>query len=409
MADTFEQLIGADMAETLRARGIATPTPVQIAAIPLLSGMANDIIVSAETGSGKTLAYLLPIVMRIDPAVRAAQAVVLAPTHELAAQVHREAVKLLADAKSPCTAALIIGGTSHPRQLDALKTKPAILIGSVGRLNELAEARKLKLHEVKLVVLDEADRLLDGDNAEAVFAFIKRTLADRRLALFSASILPKTEEAVKHLLRSLVTLRLQAKAEVPPSVKHILLSALQREKAATLRKLFHAEKIKKGIVFVNNPYHVVTAAERLRAHGIPCAALHGEAHPNERRQALDALREGRIALLVASDMAARGLDIPSLSHIVNLDLPEQPEAYLHRAGRTGRMGASGTVVTIATAREKEILAQYARRFGFSVAERFLAVGALTTAANQPVQKERPNTNPQKRVKGEHTHERRKKA
>ena len=409
MSDTFEQLVGTNTADALRARGIVAPTPVQSAVIPVLTEMAHDVVASAETGSGKTLAYLLPIAARLDPAVRAAQAVILTPTHELAAQVHREAVRLLADVKSPCTAALLIGGTSHPRQLDTLKTKPALLVGSVGRMNELAEARKLKLHEVKLVVLDEADRLLDGDNAAAVFTFIKRTLADRRLALFSASILPKTEEAVKQLLRDAVTLRVQAKAEVPQSVRHIAVTSIQREKAAILRRLIHAETIRKGIVFVNNPYHVATAAERLRAHGISCAALYGEARPNERRQSLDALREGRIALLVASDMAARGLDISGLTHIINLDLPEQPEAYLHRAGRTGRMGASGTVVTLATERERGILAQYARRFGFAVEDKQLAAGTLMAAGTHTVKQGKSNTSPSKRAKGEHIYERRKKA
>jgi len=409
MMETFEQLVGTTTASALRTRGIISPTPVQASVIPVLAENAHDVIVSAETGSGKTLAYLLPILQRLNPEIRAAQAVVLAPTHELAVQVHRVAAELLAAINHPCTAALLIGGVSHPRQLEVLKTKPALLVGSIGRFNELAEMRKLKLHEVKLIVLDEADRLLDGDNTASAFAFIKRTMADRRLALFSASILPRTEETVKNLLRDPVAIRMQTKAEPPQSVRHIAVDSLQREKAATLRKLFHAEKIKKGIVFVNNPYHVVTASERLRAHGIPCAALYGEANSNERRQALDALREGRIPLLVASDMAARGLDIQGLSHIINLDLPERPEAYLHRAGRTGRMGADGTVVSFVTAREKDILAQYARRFHFTVAECILTEGTLTSADAHSIKQAKPNTNPVNRAKGEKQYERRKKA
>ena len=384
----FESLTNAVLAQALGKRGIIEPTPVQAEAIPLLAG-GRDVIASSETGSGKTLAYLLPIVCKIDPAIRAAQAVVLVPTHELAAQVCREAEQLLAEAGLSCSAALIIGGANIQRQLDALKAKPVILVGSVGRLNELAEMRKLKLHEVRTVVLDEGDRLLDKDNHEAVRAFIRRTLADRQLALFSASVSEKTEEIARTIMRDPAVLRLRPKTELPKGIRHIAVAAGQREKAALLRKIFHAEKIKKGIVFVNNPFHVVNAAERLRRHGVPCAALYGNAFPNERRQALDDFRAGRAALLVASDMAARGLDIQGLTHVINLDMPEQAASYLHRAGRTGRMGADGTVVTLATPRELELLGRYAKQFGFETETQTVAEGKLADDESRPGRAPKP--------------------
>ena len=380
--DSFTALSNEALAMALAKRGITTPTPVQHQAIPLLAS-GRDAVVSAETGSGKTLAYLIPIVCQLDYTLRAAQAVVLVPTHELAAQVYREADKLLADMGYADAAALLIGGANIQRQLDVLKKKPRVLVGSVGRLNELAELRKLKLHEVRVVVLDEADRLLDGDNETAVRAFLKRTLADRQIALFSASITAKTEQAASAFLRSPAVLRLNNAhggetdgAAMPGGLRHIIVAAEQREKAMLLRKLFHAEKIGKGIVFVNNPHHIQNAAERLRFHAVPSAALYGEAMPMERRQALEDLRAGRAALLVASDMAARGLDIQGLTHVINLDVPEQAEAYLHRAGRVGRMAATGTVVTFATPREMEMLAAIARRYGFETEVCELAEGRL---------------------------------
>jgi len=371
----FDSLANAALAKALQARGITTPTAVQAQAIPLLAA-GRDVIASSETGSGKTLAYLIPIVCKIDPLVRAVQAVVLVPTHELAAQVCREAERLMKEAGLECSAALLIGGAGIQRQLDVLKTKPALIVGSVGRLNELAELRKLKLHEVRTVVLDEGDRLLDGDNQENVRAFIRRTLADRQLALFSASVSAKAEEAAKALMRDPEILRLRPKTEMPEGIQHVVVASEQREKAAILRKLVHAEKIGKGIVFVNNPYHVVTAAERLRRHGVSCAALYGDAFPNERRKALEDLRTGRVTLLIASDMAARGLDIAALTHVVNLDMPEKAESYLHRAGRTGRMGADGKVVTLATPREQEMLKKYAKQFGFTIDVHTIAEGKL---------------------------------
>ena len=386
----FESLVGSELAQALQKRGITAPTPVQVQAIPLLAE-GRDVIASSETGSGKTLAYLLPIVGKLDPAVRAAQAVVLVPTHELAAQVYREAERLLSESGAACTAALVIGGAGIQRQMDALKAKPAIVVGSVGRLNELAELRKLKLHEVRTIVLDEGDRLLDGDNQKNIQAFIRRTLADRQLVLFSASVSAKAEEAARGLMRDPVVLRLQPEADMPKGIRHIVVETAQRDKALLLRKLFHAEKIKKGIVFVNNPYHVVMAAERLQKHGVPCAALYGDAFPNERRKALEDLRTGRAALLVASDMAARGLDIAELTHVINLDMPEQSESYLHRAGRTGRMGAVGKVVTLATPRELEFLTRYAKQFGFETEMQTIAEGALGDERNR-----RPKTAVHKR-------------
>ena len=382
MTETFEGLAGAGPAQALAKRGIITPTPVQTKAIPLISA-GQDVIVSAETGSGKTLAYLIPILRRINSALRAAQAVVLVPTHELAAQVYREAEQLLADTNGEVSAALLIGGANIQRQLDALKKKPQIIIGSVGRINELAEMRKLKLHEVRLIVLDEADRLLDGDNETAVRALVKRTLADRQMALFSASVSAKTEETAKSFMRDAQTLRLQPQTVLPPSIKHIAVAAEQREKALLLRKLCHAEQIKKGIVFVNNPHHIVNAAERLTHHGIPAAALYGDAFPNERKQALEALRTGRVSVLVASDMAARGLDITGLTHVINLDMPEQAEAYLHRAGRTGRMGAAGTVVSLVTPREMAALQKLSALYRFTPTVHTIAEGQMLDAAARP--------------------------
>jgi len=391
MADTFEKLADQAIAEALQIRGITTPTAVQEQAIPQLSS-GRDVIVSAETGSGKTLAYLIPLLRAIDPAVRAAQVVVLVPTHELAAQVHREAERLMAEAHLEMSAALVIGGANIQRQLDVLKKKPQLIVGSAGRLLELATLKKLVMHYVRTIVLDEADKLLDDNNIETVRALIGRTLRDRQLAAFSASITAQAEATAQAMMRDPVVIRVQARAELPQSISHMAVASIQREKAALLRKVFHAEKIQKGIVFVNNAHHITIAAERLRNHGVPSATLYGDAFPNERRRALEDFRTGRAALLVASDMASRGLDVPGVTHVINLDLPEQPELYLHRAGRTGRMGAPGKVVTLATPRELAMLQKYARTYHFAVEERTIAEGRLrneTETAQKPAQANRP--------------------
>jgi superfamily II DNA/RNA helicase len=403
---TFGGLVSPELTRCLSDAGIITPTAVQAEAIPYLT-QGRDIIASSPTGTGKTLAYLLPIFARLNPAVKQPQALVLTPTRELAAQVHREAQRLGHALGETAGAALLIGGASLERQLERLKTKPRVIVGSAGRILELIEMKKLTLHYVKTIVLDEGDRLLDAQNISSVVRVINCTLRDRQLAFFSATVGGEALRKAKELMKEPVSLLLSqrqphtvgprtddarsddvrsddirsddVRSELPENIEHIYFVCEKRDKLETLRKIVHAEKITRGLVFINDENALDILVKRLNYHGIPAVGLSGKTLKNDRRLALDALRQGRAVLLAASDLASRGLDIPGITHVFCLDCPDDPEIYLHRAGRCGRMGARGVAVSILTERETPQLLRAARKLGVSVGRGKVSRGKIEIA------------------------------
>lgn len=375
MIEDFNELVGNALTAALSKQGITEPTEIQKQAIPIvLSG--QDLIASSETGSGKTLAYLLPIFKKIDPSLRAAQAVIITPTHELAAQVNKQAELLTAALNPPVSSALIIGGANLARQLEQIKQKPKIIIGSAGRILELIKMKKLSVHNVKTIVIDEADKLLDENNINMITSLVKCTLSDRQVLIFSASITEKAEAAGKSIMKQPDVIRIKSESALPENIEHMVFIAQPRDKIKVLRKIIHSEKITRAIVFLNNPNNIEEMTERLNYHGIKSAAIYGSALKAQRRLALENLRNGKITVLVASDMAARGLDIKDLTHVINLDAPEKPNDYLHRAGRVGRMGEYGLVITIATEYEKRYLKKYENAFNISITEKEMAFGDI---------------------------------
>ncbi|MDR2183581.1 MAG: DEAD/DEAH box helicase [Clostridiales bacterium] len=357
----FEAMIGGKLAEKLAKAGIVLPTEIQRAAIPVI--MANrDLIAQSPTGTGKTLAYLLPIAARINPEIRAAQAVIVAPTYELAAQIARVAGGLMDDGLD---VALLIGSGGKARQLEALKKKPRIVVGSIGRILEFIAEKKLSVHHVKTLVFDEADRLFDGENMTNIERLIKSTLRERQILLFSAKIPMGTRNLATPLMKEPKIL--MPDTDLPKNISHFyIIAANLREKFEILRRLVHAKNMSAAVVFINRPFAVEKTAERLNFHKLSARPLYGAADKLRRRQALDDFRAGRARLLVASDIGARGLDIHGLAHVINLDLPDGASAYLHRAGRCGRMGADGRVYSIVTAGEAAKLDKIARKLGIEI-------------------------------------------
>ncbi|MGE4215257.1 MAG: DEAD/DEAH box helicase [Anaerotignaceae bacterium] len=367
--------ISDELTNGLSKQGIEMPTDIQMKVIPeIMQGV--DVIAKSETGSGKTLAYLLPIFMRVDTKLRSTQAIIITPTHELAVQVNKQAQILAENAGVDVRSALIIGGASITRQLDKLKEKPQIIIGSAGRILDLIKKKKIQAHTCKIIVVDEADRMMDNLNINDVKAVIKTTLAtQRQIVLLSASINEETKKAAAKIMSEPKVVE-KEKGILPKNIEHYYILAEARDKIVVLRKIMAGLKPEHVIVFINNPNNIDTMVEKLNFHGLKADGIYGTAHKNDRKNAMDSFREGRINILVASDIGARGLDFDGVEIVVNLDISEEPVYYQHRAGRTGRNGAGGMVISVVTDFEKKWLNRYEREFDIKVTEKIMSYGNL---------------------------------
>ena len=337
-----EQLIAA-----LAKRGITAPTEIQTAFIPAARAGEN-LIGEAPTGTGKTLAYLLPIMERIDPAVRTAQALVLAPTHELAMQIATVARELAQAAGLPIGVQALIGEANIKRQIEALKKKPALIVGSAPRVQELHRLGKLKLTGVKLLVLDEFDRLLGKQHLDEVRIVIRLLPTGRQALLLSATAGTAAVRMAEELFAPRL-IRVESTAASYENYYHIVPF---RDKIKAVQKLTRRLPIKRGLVFVGRSFDAAHALEKLRFEGIQAVALIGQERRDQRRAALDAIRAGRAQLLISTDLAARGLDIEDVDYVIHLDLPEDVRTYRHRAGRTARAGKAGAVIALVDEKEQ---------------------------------------------------------
>ena len=376
MQTSFEQIgLAKTLVAGLAKAAITIPTPVQAAVIPeVLQG--RDVIGHSATGTGKTLAYLLPLFQKIECAKREVQAIVLAPTHELVMQIFRQAELLAQNSGVPVAAAAIIGEVNIARQIDKLKEKPHLLIGSAGRVLELIQKRKINAQTIKTIVLDEADRLLDENNRAAVAAVIKTTQKDRQLLLFSATIPQETLAAAAQWLRDPAHAAIRNDSPLPTGLSHMYFLAEARDKVIVLRKLLAGIQPERALVFVNTAPAIAETVAKLNFHGVAAAGIHGSANKAERQAALQDYRDGRVRILVASDLAARGLDIDGMENVINLDLPETAQAYLHRAGRTGRAGASGRVFSIVDKGEARRIPSLRKSLQIAITEQQLSYGKI---------------------------------
>ena len=372
---TFAELgLQPELVAALVMQQITEPTPIQVSAIPvLLEG--RDAYLNAETGTGKTLAYLLPLFGRLDAGQRQPQVVILAPTHELAIQIQRQSRDLAQNAGSPIRTLLLIGGTSLDRQVDKLKTKPHIVVGSPGRLLDLIRMGKLKTKDIRSVVIDEADRLLLQESLPAIREILKAAPRGRQLIFASATEQPECAQAIATLAPDLVMLHAST-APVNENIGHLYLVCEARDKPDVLRKLLHALRPERAMVFVHRSAVAEEVAAKLAHHQIPVADLHAASDKLDRKQAMDDFRAARVRVLIASDVAARGLDIPGVSHVFNLDVPTQSKAYLHRVGRTARAGAKGQAVSLMTGDEVRLVRRFESELGIGMTQVRLREGRL---------------------------------
>ena len=363
---SFEELgVRPELVRALAKMEILEPTGIQAAALPVLTS-GQDAHMRAETGSGKTLAYLLPLISRIDVARSETQILVLAPTHELAIQIQRVCTDLAQHSGLALRALLLIGATATARQIEKLKKKPHIAVGSSGRIRDLIQMGKLKAHTVRHLVIDEADRLLAPENIAAVREIVKAVPRSRQMVYVSASDTKESNQAMAEVSPALVQIQAAEAPTVSPTVEHLYLVCEDRQKIDFVRKLWHALEPERAIVFVHKNERADVVSNKLAFHNLEVADLHAALDKRERQQAMEAFRSGQARLLIASDIAARGLDVKGVTHIFNLDVPTESRAYLHRVGRTGRAGAAGTAITLMNETEVRLVKRYQTELGITL-------------------------------------------
>ncbi|WP_240954062.1 DEAD/DEAH box helicase [Solimonas marina] len=337
----------------LDAVGYETPSPIQAQTIPqLLDG--HDVLGMAQTGTGKTAAFALPVLSRIELVKRPPQALVLAPTRELAIQV-AEAFQRYAANLPGFHVLPIYGGQAYGPQLAALRRGPQVIVGTPGRMLDHLKRGTLDLSEVRYLVLDEADEMLKMGFVEDIEAILQATPDSRQVALFSATMPPPIRRIAQTYLHEPVEVRIAAKTTTAANVRQRYWLVAGVNKLDALTRILEAESFDGMIVFVRTKAETVELADRLMARGFTAAALNGDMEQKARERVIAKLKSEEIDIVVATDIAARGIDVERVSHVVNYDIPTDPESYVHRIGRTGRAGRSGEAILFVAPRERHLL------------------------------------------------------
>ncbi len=351
------------------AAGYTTPTPIQQQAIPHVLAR-RDVLGIAQTGTGKTAAFVLPMLTMLEQGrarARMPRTLILEPTRELAAQVEENFIKYGTNHK--LNVALIIGGVSFDNQDSKLTRGVDVLIATPGRLLDHSERGRLLMSGVELLVIDEADRMLDMGFIPDIERICKLVPFTRQTLFFTATMPPEIQRITEQFLHNPVRVEVSRPAQTNSSITQQLVKCGREdyEKRETLRRLIRAaDPFKNAIIFCNRKREVAQLHKSLVRHGFSAAALHGDLEQPARMAALDAFRKGDVKLLIASDVAARGLDIPDVSHVFNFDVPHHPDDYVHRIGRTGRAGKTGTAITIVAPADGKSVAAIEKLTGQSI-------------------------------------------
>jgi ATP-dependent RNA helicase DeaD len=390
MAKSFTELgLSESTLHALRDVGYESPSPIQEQAIPaLLEG--RDVIGQAQTGTGKTAAFGLPIMQYIDPSEHVVQALVLTPTRELCIQV-TQALRTYG-AHSGVDVVAVFGGAPIRTQQGQLRAGGHVVVGTVGRVLDLISRHSLVLHDCRFVVLDEADEMLDLGFLEDVEKILSLTPSSRQTALFSATMPPPIRTLADRYMYEPTIIQVEADTLTIDTVAQFQLPVDARDKPEKLVEVLRAEKPDQAIVFVRTKIRCEQLYRTLRDGGMNVRALHGDMSQGSRDGVMLAFKAGRVPILVATDVAARGLDISTVTHVINYDVPTSPDTYVHRIGRTGRVGRSGRAITFVEDRQKRELEAIERHIGTHIAQ--WEQGAQ--AAPTPV-RERPRRHSKPRI------------
>ncbi|WP_374721675.1 DEAD/DEAH box helicase [Peribacillus tepidiphilus] len=342
--------------------GFHKPTEIQERVIPAaLKG--TSIIGQSQTGTGKTHAYLLPITQRIDTEKQEVQAVITAPTRELAHQIYHEALKIAEHfpKEAPLTVRCYIGGTDKQRTIEKLKTQPQLVIGTPGRIKDLVEEQALNVFTAKTLVVDEADLMLDMGFIEDVDKIAARMPEDLQMLVFSATIPEKLKPFLKKYMENPKYVQVDPKQATAEKIEHVLIPARHRDKIQLLHDVLVLYNPYLAIIFTNTKKMAEEVAERLTEKGLRVGRIHGDLSPRERKKMMKQINNLEYQYIVATDLAARGIDIEGVSHVINFELPTDLDFYIHRAGRTARAGYSGIAATIYEPSDEDALNKLEKR------------------------------------------------
>jgi ATP-dependent RNA helicase DeaD len=357
MEKDFQKLgLASGLVENLTTMGLKTPTAVQAEAIPLILAGKN-LLVQSPTGTGKTLAYLLPLLTRLNGMTKDLELLVLVPSRELAFQV----TKVIKSLDEKLGVSVLTGGANVERQIQSLKDKPKVAVGTPGRVLELFGKKKINGQTIQTIVIDETDKMFSAGFMADVLQILKKTLRSRQVLFFSATM-------PRHVVRQageLITpapefILIDSAGSVPPQIKHHYIRAEKTRKLAVLDKLLRIYQPQKAMVFMERNEGVTFMTQYLKEQGYGAGGLHSDLSEQKRKNLLTAFREGRISLLVTTDLLARGMDVADIDYIFNYDLPRDTKQYLHRVGRTGRAGKEGTAVTLVSEQQKFIFYKIGR-------------------------------------------------
>jgi ATP-dependent RNA helicase DeaD len=345
--------LSAPILEALAAVGYETPSPIQAQTIPLLLS-GSDLLGQAQTGTGKTAAFALPILAQIDLSQASPQALVLVPTRELAIQV-AEAFQRYAAHLKGFHVLPIYGGQSYVPQLKGLKRGVHVIVGTPGRVMDHMKRGTLKLDTVRFIVLDEGDEMLQMGFVDAIEWVLQQAPPQRQIALFSATLPPAIRRIAQTHMREPAQVTIQNRASTTPKIRqrYWLVSGLHKLDALT--RVLEVERFEAMLIFVRTKLETTELAERLEARGFNVGALHGDIPQQQRERTIARLKDGQVDIVVATDVAARGLDVERISHVVNYDIPYDSETYVHRIGRTGRAGRNGEAILFVAPRERNML------------------------------------------------------
>ncbi|MDR3748846.1 MAG: DEAD/DEAH box helicase [Acidobacteriota bacterium] len=373
--------LSAGLQQKLALFNFTTPTPVQASAIPpALEG--KDVLATAQTGTGKTLAFLLPMIERLaaQAADRKVAALILVPTRELAMQVHEQYEKLREHKTIP--AALVMGGTSEQRQIQAVRKGASVVVATPGRLEDYLRRRLIDLRQVKMLVLDESDRMLDMGFLPAIRRIVAELPKDRQTLCFSATLEASVARLVNDYMRNPVRVALGSTSKPADTVELHAFEVPLAEKSEVLRQLLYAEK-GQTLIFARTKHGTERLAKNLVRDGFSAAMIHGDRTQSQRSGALSGFDEGKFQVLVATDVASRGIHVNNVAHVINYDLPQIPEDFIHRVGRTGRMGSVGRASTLVSGAEIGELRSIERALKLKIARK--QVGAAGRVAPRPAQ------------------------
>jgi ATP-dependent RNA helicase RhlE len=380
--------LSPEILRSITDRGYQEATPIQASAIPAAMD-GRDLVATAETGSGKTAAYLIPLLERLHRGHQAAKrpagisALVLVPTRELAIQVAREFAVIARHTR--VKAAVIMGGDSMSRQLHELRNGAQVLIACPGRLIDHLDRKTVSLGRIEVVVIDEADRLLDMGFLPQLRQVMRTLPKHRQTLMFSATMASGVRQIASEFLNDPVRVRIGEKTAPPPSIRQTIYPATPDSKGPMLLELLKNGEVESAIIFTRTKSRADRVAKMLTRNGIKAVAIHGDRSQSQRNAALGGFRARTYRVMVATDLAARGIDVPHVSHVINFDLPDETENYIHRIGRTARMGKAGHALSLVTPEERASLARIERALGTDLErERVEGFEAPEISAPKPV-------------------------